>query len=135
MRNELSALLPATKFDTEKAAVLVALGFRAVEPVMLQILEWLQDLNWPVGHVLRPFLVSIGSPLAPYIRVVLEGQDDGWKYSLLRGVVDQSIELAQALRPELERIATNPSPGESREEVDQAAAEMLVVLNGGTSEA
>lgn len=135
MATDLTALVPATKFETEKASALVRLGFPEIEPVVPQILEWLQDLNWPVGHVFQPFLVSIGQPLAPYVRAVLSGQDDSWKYSLLRAVVGQSPELAHALRPELERVAKNPSPGESKEEVDQVAVEILEALSGGASEA
>ena len=134
MATDLVALIPTTKFETEKASALVQLGFPAVEPVMPQILEWLQDLNWPVGHIFQPFLVRIGEPLAPYIRTVLAGEDDGWKYSLLRVVVDQSVELASVLRPELEHVARNPSVGETKEEVDQVALQILEALNGGTSE-
>jgi hypothetical protein len=101
MTIDLTELIPVTKFETEKASALVQLGFPAVEPVMPQILEWVQDLNWPVGHVFQPFLARIGQPLAPYIRAILAGQDDCWKYSLLQAVVGQSAELARALRPEL----------------------------------
>jgi hypothetical protein len=135
MATDLVALIPTTKYETEKASALVQLGFPAVEPVMPQILEWLQDLNWPVAGVFQPFLAHIGQPLAPYIRVIFAGKDDGWKYSLLRLVVGQSPELACTLRPELERIARNPSAGETSEEVDQVAVEILEVLNGGASEA
>lgn len=135
MPADLVALIPATKFETEKASALVKLGFPAVEPVIPQILEWLQDLNWPVGHVFQSFLSSISQPLAPYIRAVLLGQDDGWKQSLLIAIVYKSPELAHALRPELEHVAKNPSAGESAEEVDQIAIEILKAISGGATEA
>jgi hypothetical protein len=131
MSANLASLTPTTKFETEKAEALVRLGFPAVEPVMPQILEWLQDLNWPVGLVFQPFLARIGQPLAPYIRDILAGQDDSWKYSVLRVVVDQSPELARALRPELEHVAKNPSAGEVQEEVNLVAIEILEAINGG----
>jgi hypothetical protein len=132
---DLTALIPITKHETEKASALVRLGFPAVEPVMPQILEWLQDLNWPVGFIFQPFLIRIGQPLAPYIRNILAGQDDGWKYSLLVAVVAPSTELAQTLRPELEHLATSPSAGESKEEVDLIAIEILDALRSGAPEA
>jgi len=131
----IAALVPSTKFETERASALVRLGFPTIEPVLPQILEWLQDPNWPVAHIFQPLLVSIGRPLAPYVQAVLAGKDDGWKYSLLSAVVLPSSELAQALRPELERIAGNPSAGESEEEVDQLAKEVLHALAGGAPEA
>lgn len=130
MSTDLTTLVPVTKFETEKARALVQLGFPAVEPVVPKILEWLQDLNWPVGRVFQPFLASIGQPLAPYIRDILQGQDDGWKYSVLRAVVDKSPELARDLRPELERMAKIPSAGESQEEVNLIAIEILASING-----
>ncbi len=132
--SDLAELVPTTKYETEKASALVQLGFPAVEPVMPQILKWLQDLNWPVGFVFRPFLIRIGQPLAPYIRTVLDGQDDGWKYSLLTAVVLESFELAETLRLELERFATSPSAGESNEEVDLIAIEILDMLRNGSPE-
>jgi hypothetical protein len=129
----LAALIPATKHDMEKASALVQLGFPVVEPVIPQILEWLQDLNWPVVAVFRPFLVSIGEPLAPYVRTVLAGDDDIWKYNLLSIVVERSPRLARNLRPELERIAAAPSEGESAEEVDDVALEILEAIDDGAT--
>jgi len=135
LTTDLASLIPIAKYETEKASELVRLGFPAVEPVMPQILEWLQDPNWPVGLIFQPFLIRIGQPLTPYIRTILAGQDDGWKYSLLVAVVAPSIELAQTLRPELEHLATSPSTGESEEEVDLIAVEILDALRNGTPEA
>lgn len=135
MRTNLASLVPVGKSEVDKAAALVQLGYPAVEPVMPQILEWLQDLNWPVGRVFQPFLARIGQPLAPYICAIFSGDDDVWKYNLLQAVVRQSPELARALRPELERVAANPSTGESKEEVDQVAVEILEAINGGATEA
>jgi hypothetical protein len=127
MHMNFAALIPVTKFETKKASALVQIGFPAIEPVVPQILEWLQDRNWPVSRVFEPFLVRVGAPLAPYIRPILAGHDDVWKYSLLH-VVSQSTELAYALRPELERIAATPSEGESSEEVDDMALEILEAI-------
>lgn len=135
MATDLVTLIPVTKFEVEKASALVKLGFPAVESVIPQILEWTQDPNWPVGHVFQPFLADIGQPLAPYVRAILTGQDDSWKYSLLEAVVSQSPELARALRPELERMARNPSTGESNEEVNLVAIEILEAVSRGATEA
>lgn len=68
-------MTPADKFDTSTAEAIVASG-DAADPSML---EWVQDLNWPVARVLAPFLASAGSIVAPGIRQVLESSDDTWK--------------------------------------------------------
>ena len=130
MREDLSSLIPTSKHDTEKARSLVALGYPAVEPVLPQILEWVQDLNWPVARVFQSFLSGIGAPLAPFVRVVLATQDDSWKYFVLIGIVAPSVELAKALRLDLERLAKSPTAGEMTEEVSDVAAEILQSLHG-----
>ena len=124
-QSELVALLPRDKRDTDSAELLIALGFPAVEPILPELVEWMQDINWPVAQRLQPFLVGIGVPLLDQVRHVLGTDDDIWKLWVLDGVVSPSPELQAALRPELERIADRPTPGEREHEVDACAREML----------
>jgi hypothetical protein len=135
MPSDPSALLPTTKHETDKASALVQLGWPAVAPVVPQILEWLQDSNWPVSQVFQPFLVSIGPSIARQVSAVLSRQDGNWKYNLLSTVVSQSPGLARALRPQLERLAEHPSADEVAEQVDVAAKEILVATGRSSSEA
>jgi hypothetical protein len=122
---ELRELLPSDKHQTQKAAALVKLGYPDVAPVLAEMLVWMQDMNWPVARVFQPFLVSIGFPLAPYVRNVLCGDDDVWKYWILNSLVRESAALACELKPELEQLAKYPSVGEQREGVSEAAQEIL----------
>ena len=131
MSSDLTALLPVSKFETEKAVHIASLGYPAVEPVMPQILAWLQDLNWPVARVFLPFAVSIGAPLAPHVRSILRADDGCWKHSVLSGVVAESLELAVCLRPELQRLASAPTPIESQEKVNVVASEILSRMDRG----
>lgn len=117
--------LPRDKYDTEAAAALVAASWENIAPVMPQILEWMQDLNWPVAHVFQPFLVSVGVPLVPFIRDVFATDDEQWKVNVLVSVVGFSPELATALRADLERMANNPTAGERLEGVSEEAREIL----------
>lgn len=118
-------LIPASKYEVEKAQQLVELGWPAVQPVLPQILEWLQDLNWPVARVLQPFVVSIGAPLAPAMRDVLVGSDSSWKYSLVVGVLAHSASLQSALVPELKWLAEGSGRADSDEGVQDAARNLL----------
>lgn len=121
----LPPLLPAHKLDTDAASKLVALGFPAVEPVLPALLEWLQDMNWPVARVVQPFLAGIGAPLAPPIRTVFASGDSLWKYWVIQGVVGECPALARALAPELERLAYEPTPEDREEGVQELAAQVL----------
>src|SRR3954453_10350146 len=125
MRSELTKLLPSDKRDTEKVKAIVALGFPAVEPILPALLEWMQDINWPVAQALQPFLASIGAPLAPHIRSVLNTDDDVWKNWVLCHIVVESPELQTMLRADIEILATGPQGGEQAEELDVLARQIL----------
>lgn len=85
----------------------------------------MQDSNWPVAAVFRPFLVAQGARLAPYIAPIFDTDDDVWKYFILADIVRQSPELASAMRAELERLATRPTMSEQQEGVAAQAREIL----------
>ena len=114
--------------ETEKAKVIVTLGYPAIEPILPELIKWMQDFNWPVTKVLQPFLASIGAPLAPHIREVLKSHDDIWKFWVISCIVSESKELAGLLKPELRRLASSPTVGEHDEEIDVQAKEILARL-------
>jgi len=94
--SELHELLPKDKLDLERATALVSIGYPAVAPILPELLEWLRDGNWPVSHVIGPFLASIGAPLTEEVRRILQTQDHLWKYWILGRVVSHSPELTTA---------------------------------------
>jgi Domain of unknown function (DUF5071) len=124
-QDELRKLLPKDKFDIDRAAILVSTGYPTVAPILPDLLEWLQDGNWPVAHVIGPFLASIGKPLTEEVRRVLQSQDHLWKYWILLDVVAHSPELATALYPELVKIAEGDAVDEDEKEVKEVAKEIL----------
>jgi hypothetical protein len=111
------------------AEACVSLGYPGVEPILPELLEWLQDYNWPVAHVLGPFLSSIGLPMLTYVRKVPEGTDDIWKYWVLSCVIEDSPQLASALRQDLLRFANAPTANERAEDVHRKAKDILAGLN------
>ena len=118
-------LLPADKHDLPKAEAIVALGYPAVDALLPELIAWMKDINWPVAKVLSPFLAGIGEPLAPHLRMIFESEDHVWKYWVLDKLVAPSSSLAIAIKPHLLRMALEPSPGESDEEVDEIARRIL----------
>jgi len=63
--------------------------------------------------------------MAPYLREVLSGQDNEWKYSLLEQLVSVSEELQQALLPELNRLAAQGNSLGQDVDLRQLAGEIL----------
>lgn len=125
MTDDLRHLIPVDKHDLGKVDEIAKLGYPAISPILPDLLYWMSDRNWPIARELEPVIARIGADLVPYIRAFLQGEDGWGKYNLLITLVDGSPELAAALKPDLERLAANPTPDDKSEEVDQIAQEIL----------
>jgi hypothetical protein len=121
----MSALVPSDKFDTSRAQAAVDAGYPAIAPVLPSLLEWLQDVNWPVARILAPFLAGIGGPLETNLREILAGTDLTWRYSVIQGVISKSPELRRIFWSELNRLATTPTDAERSEQLDEIARDAL----------
>jgi hypothetical protein len=114
-------MTPLDKYDVKTAQAIASSGSQPDAA----LLEWVQDLNWPVARVLAPFLASSGAAIAPGIREVLCSDDETWKYSLLTGVIAGSTALKVILRSELVRLRDAPTKGEKAEGLPALAIELL----------
>lgn len=118
--------LPDSKTDIETARALVEAGYPAVAPVLGELIEWLQDYNWPVAKVLEPLLVGVGTPLIPYIDRVFAGDDETWKYWIIVCLISESEALYSHYRDKLIQLAVYPSPNDSHHELDEVARDALI---------
>ena len=123
--HDLSRLVPKDKFDLDTAQAAVDAGYPSVAPILPELLVWLQDCNWPVAHVLAPFLASVGEPLVPHVAHVMSSDDYVWKYWMIGAIMRHSPDVARSFRSELERLVASPLDVESRNELDQLAQEVL----------
>jgi hypothetical protein len=122
--------VPIAKADLTRAFAAVEAGYPAVAPVLAELTKWLQDLNWPVAHVLAPLLASIGAPMVPHIWHVLRSDDDVWKWGILEIILPALPEdVAVEFRAELERLCYAPRLNEAREELDEQARNVLAQFN------
>jgi hypothetical protein len=104
-----AGVVPTNKFDIAAAERAVALGWPGVKPVISELLEWIQDYNWPVAHMLAPFLAAVGRPLAPCLRPIFAGDDEVWKYWVIDAVLAHAPdELVEEFTQLLVRIAGSP---------------------------
>ncbi len=122
----LRSLIPTSKHSLEEAQALVNLGYPAVEPVLLEMFEWIQDYNWPVAKVLAPFLSSIAIHCREQIALVLRSNDSMWKYWVLETVVaTMPPDAILEMKPLLVETRQNLSSEDIQDEVGIALDEIL----------
>jgi len=124
MRDGLTSLIPKSKTDVETAKLAVDAGFPKVEPILFELLDWVQDWNWPVTRVLYPFLSKVGLPLLPHIKRILATNDEGWKYWMLELIRD-SRDLYLALKDDVNRIAFHPTASEKLEGLNERSKQII----------
>ena len=123
---DLAQYVPKNKFDTSAVAAAERVGLPALDSVLPQLLEWLQDYNWPVAQPVANLLSGAGLEIVPHIQNVLNSNDTMWKYWLLSALIPRlGLEVREALRPQIRRLAQNPTKDEQLEEVDARAKDLL----------
>ncbi len=123
--DDIRALLPQDKMDTERAQALVALGYPAVVPILPELFVWMQDTNWPVTGVVAPFLATIGLPLVPYIREVFATNDEMWKIWVMQVLVKTSPAIFDVVQDNIREMAYTPPKNEDEEALQETAQEVL----------
>ncbi|KZT25882.1 hypothetical protein NEOLEDRAFT_283846 [Neolentinus lepideus HHB14362 ss-1] len=122
--------LPKGKSDYEAVEQLNALSSTEIEPLIPELLTWLQDVNWPIFSPVLDLLARHPRLLVEPVRRVLQGDDDAWIAYCVGNLVKDRLPREQqiSLKLELERIANNPTDAEKEWEVQDDAQEVLNVL-------
>lgn len=122
-------LLPRDKHDFERVNALKTLDKKELETIIPDLLEWLQDINWPISKDISKLLLTVPEETTPYVFEVLRGHDDLWKEWCLRFFVFKlPLELMRRFEKETRRIAFEPTKGEILEEVHLTALEVFEKL-------
>ncbi len=119
-------LIPKNKHDLQAVQNLQGAEYASIIPILDQLLDWTADGNWPVAKPLASFLATLGDPIAPAMRKLLNGDDTIHKYWCLLMIVPQlRPEILSYLVPDLERLADNASIEEAAEDVSQLASKII----------
>ncbi|OHD08200.1 MAG: hypothetical protein A2Y34_16730 [Spirochaetes bacterium GWC1_27_15] len=96
------------------------------KPILKDLFEWIQDINWPVARYIVPLLIKSGKDVLPIVKEILDSTDDVWKYWTLTCVISEMPpDILKGLEPDLLRIKNNPTTSEIMEELPQIALELL----------
>ena len=122
-----SSIIPAYKDDQDALSALANADEAQIMVAADELLEWLQDGNWPVSLPIGEVLAQYVDQLAPKLVSILQGYDSAWKYWCIRFLL-MNLELTQipaSIRAELTRIVLSPTANDIAEEAAGAAEELL----------
>ncbi|PVH71937.1 hypothetical protein DL98DRAFT_577100 [Cadophora sp. DSE1049] len=127
-------LLPKSKMDTEAVEHITHLDACTLEPLIPDLLGWIQDANWPIARpiveLLRKHTSIVVEPVRKILRDEAGEKDDGeWKHNCLTSLVaEMDREYKMLLRKELVRMAKLPTKEEKEWETADTAKEILEEL-------
>lgn len=108
-----------------EAGILIEyLGFERLKSYLYQILEVLQDINWPAAKYALKVLQSAGESVIPEIKKAFENApaDSMWHYWILTELVESfDYELVMKMKPELIHLV-------EKADRDSAAIQALSIL-------
>lgn len=113
---------PRDKFDLAAVAALGGADANTLRPLLPELLEWLQDANWPVARPLAELLRPHQQAFDRELAAILRGDDEEWKQTLFSCLLDHR---AAAVLHEAELIARCPTGGECEAGTDAAARAFL----------
>ena len=122
---DIYSLVPRHKFDNSNIELLKIVGIKEATPIMGELLEWLQDINWPVAKELMDVLPRFHFELVPHIKEVLSSNDDIWKCWTLCLLEKFPKETVILLADDIKRIVNKPTHGELEEETHVYAQEVI----------
>ncbi|SMO93232.1 protein of unknown function [Chryseobacterium rhizoplanae] len=120
MMKNIRDLIPKNKGDLSTAEKLTNYSYEELKEIIPNLLEWLQDMNWPVAKPVSEYLESINDKITTELLSIIKRNDDEvWKYWII--TIFGPITQSPIIKNEIIRIATSPKKNEIIEEVDEVA--------------
>ena len=121
--------LPLNIYDVDKVEKLKKLDRNVLETLLPDLLEYTQDMNWPVASGVVEILLTFPKEIVSHVQVVLSSDDDNWKWFILHFlVIKLPVEFLVQFKDYLIRVAETPTQNEIAEELDEIAKEILDML-------
>lgn len=96
-------LQPISKSHWKNAAtVLKKIGYPRVKSIIPELLQWIQDMNWPGAQEIVDLLVTIDDKIVPHVKQALRSGDGIWIMWILSEVVSKwDIDMINQIKDNL----------------------------------
>jgi hypothetical protein len=120
--------IPKNKFDFEAVENLKLLKFESIRNDIPALLEWIQDMNWPVAYGVAEYLSPHINEMKDELLGILNSDDGMWKYWTVILISRLPSKPDPELISAIKRISDSPSKIEVEDEVNEVAKEVLIKL-------
>ena len=121
--------LPLNIYDVDKVEKLKKLDRSVLEPLLPDLLEYTQDMNWPVASGVVEILLTFPKEIVSHVQAIVSSNDDNWKWFILNFlVIKLPVESQVQFKQYLIRVAQTPTQNEIAEELDEIAKEIVDML-------
>lgn len=118
--------MPRNKHDFDRVKKIKRLARNEQLLMLPALLEWIQDMNWPIAMEVAELLLLFPDEIVPLIKGVLETNDNVWKYWCLEILVKRLPDkLKMQFKADLIRLVKRPTAAEKLELLDEIANEIL----------
>ena len=126
---DINNCIPKDKFDTAAIERANQIGFPTLNSILSDLLEWVQDANWPVAAETAVLLSNAGLEILPHIKAILRSDDGTWKYWTIDLVVrNLDADVLLELCNDLVRLTENPTQDDQKEDVAAVARSILLTM-------
>jgi hypothetical protein len=119
-------LIPKGKEDSNFINVLKMKSISEIRDLIPQLLEWMQDGNWPQAPLIADYFSPHINEIQEELISILKSNDVMWKYWILQSLILHSeITPDQKILLEVKNVYLNATPHDKEAEVDVIAMEIL----------
>ena len=94
-----------------------------------ELINYTQDINWPVAPIIVETLLKFPIEIVPSVQAVLAEDDDSWKWFLLNYLVSKlPLDSKFHFKEYLIRVAEIPTESEIAEELDYVSKNILETM-------
>lgn len=124
--NDVKQYLPTDKCDYDSIDRLKSLKPEELQRIIPELLEWTQDINWPVAPKIIEILLPLDKLLLPQLKVILRCNEYDWIEICLLGIVEElKTETIVGLKEELLMLSKSTNPNFIEYEIPQICKDIM----------
>ncbi|SDG29537.1 protein of unknown function [Paenibacillus sp. cl6col] len=124
--DDVKQYLPTDKCDYDSIDRLKSLKPEELQRIIPELLEWIQDINWPVAPKIIEILIPLDKLLLPQLRVILRCNEYDWIENCLWYLVRRlNSDTLLELRNELVMLSKSTNPNFIEYEIPQICKEIM----------